>query len=331
MFYRDKKDNTICTSGSYKARYVKLDSLSKVNVLMAKTNRSENWGAELEVEYGGDGYLVRLYNRSIRPAPCSIAGKCLELNDEHLGQYFKEVELRQDDTLALGSQYGEVQKYIKTFLNRRDFYQKNNLIHKLGVLLYGTPGEGKTAFVRWIIDELPKDSIKIWCNGNIPDSTIAKRLKALPQLKVLIFEELATNINNSSYLRKFLEFMDGENSMDHSLIIATTNYPHNLPLNVVERPSRFDKIVKVGDHNKEVRISLLKKFLDQSEVPDEFVNATKGKTVAQIKELCLLSRIHGLEFFEAVRKSDEHKELIKTAFVKPKSMGISANVEDDCD
>lgn len=48
----------------------------------------------------------------------------------------------------------EIDKKIDTFINRRDWYKKRGLSHKLLFVFYGEPGTGKSALVRYIADRL---------------------------------------------------------------------------------------------------------------------------------------------------------------------------------
>jgi hypothetical protein len=63
---------------------------------------------------------------------------------------------------------------------------------------------------------------------------------------VVILEDIDTIIDRHGE-SEVLSLLDGENSIDKVVFLATTNYPENLDGRIVNRPSRFDRVVKIGE------------------------------------------------------------------------------------
>ena len=140
----------------------------------------------------------------------------------------------------------EVLKEFNDFKDGEDLSEVFGGVNKRGVLLYGPPGTGKTTAINMIINSLDhEDAIVLYVDAVISDSCL-KALKRDERLKVLIFEELTQTLASQN-IGKFLRFLDGEDSLHNSFVIATTNYPESIPGNLVDRPGRFDRLIKVAD------------------------------------------------------------------------------------
>jgi len=50
-----------------------------------------------------------------------------------------------------------------------------------------------------------------------------------------------------------LQLLDGGIQHSNTVIIATTNYPENLPDRIINRPSRIDRIVEIDMPTREMR------------------------------------------------------------------------------
>lgn len=236
--------------------------------------------------------------------------------------------LRADRYLKMPLIYDPLAEEIKAFLTNESLFRELGAIYKRGFLLYGPPGEGKTSLIRCLMkNEVPEDAVVIFME-NMPSNEfitcIRETLK--DRLKVFVFEELV-NIIESGRIERVLDFLDGEKSLDRSIIIGTTNYPERLPANIVDRPSRFDKLYKIGDPGDQERRILLDHFLRRS-AKDEEVSDTRGLSTAAIKELCLLTVLRRMTVAEGVKALKDHHELVKREFAEPKHLGI---VSDDFD
>jgi len=94
-----------------------------------------------------------------------------------------------------------------------------------------------------------------------------------------------------------LNILDGVDKIDKIVFLATTNYPERLGPRIVNRPSRFDKRIKIGNPNDSARKMYLEHLVqrDGERITDidKWVTDTKGFSLAHLKELFVAVTIIG--------------------------------------
>lgn len=224
---------------------------------------------------------------------------------------------REDEILELGNAFAEVKGYVRDFLAKKEVYEAVKTPYKLGILMYGPPGNGKSLLIRRLIEE-HQEAIVIYMDASapVPSRLFLSKLDALTKdkLKIFIFEELTTNLN-SRYISWLLSFLDGEASITNSINIALTNYPEALPENIVNRPSRFDKLVEFDNPKPAERKKIFHHFMGR-EASEEEIKQTDGFSIAGIKELCMSVRINDLTFLEALDILKKRSQKCKKQFQK---------------
>lgn len=236
--------------------------------------------------------------------------------------------VRGDAMVKTEKVYAPLVAEVRAFLEAEELYHETGL-WKFGALLYGPPGTGKTTIIRNLIkEEIPAESIVIFFE-TMPSSNFLMQLKAAEsdRLKVFVFEEFVSVLHNVS-MERVLDFLDGEKSMDKSLVIATTNYPEKLPANIADRPSRFDYRVKIGNPDKATRESLMNLYLKRQPTDEESKSLDRA-SAATIREACLLSRRRKLTVPEAAKTLKDFSELAKKDFAETKPMGLGSRYDDE--
>lgn len=284
-------------------------------------------GGELKfrkVEYIGSDMFMAQTNIPLQEAVELPAGTYRHEKEDYridLPERLQVVDTREDDYIDLGGPFAEIENEIKTFVDKKDFYKKKNLMYKRGILLYGPPGNGKTVFIRKVIEKIvPKDAITIMVRDDLPEPAFLDKIRHSlgDRLKVFIFEELAITAKREHLAESLLNFLDGCDSLDGSLILATTNYPEKLPGNIVDRPSRIDTVLEIGNPKEESRARLISYFIER-EATEEELKMSDGMSIAAIKEVCLLSYIKDMSFKSAVKMNRERSKLVDRAFAKASS------------
>lgn len=122
--------------------------------------------------------------------------------------------------------------------------------------------------------------------------------------------------------------MDGETQIDNVVYIATTNYPERLDPRLVNRPSRFDIVAKIGMPSAEARGVYLRsrsKQLSDKEI-DEWVQATEEFSFAHLKELIVSVEVFERPFAECVERLKMMMECKSSSseFKSPAKMGFGS-------
>ncbi|KAI9762411.1 MAG: hypothetical protein M4579_000387 [Chaenotheca gracillima] len=135
------------------------------------------------------------------------------------------------------------------FFDSRSAYSSLGVPWKRGVILHGSPGNGKSMTLAALINSLSKraepvpaiyvKSFASSAGGEWSVGSIFSRARATAPC-LLILEDLDTLVQPKvrSY---FLNEVDGLETNDGIMIIGTTNNLENLDSSIAKRPSRFDR------------------------------------------------------------------------------------------
>lgn len=282
-----------------------------------------NANEEFDLSNKNPQYAVEFRKDKEEPLPAGVYS--LKAEDIFDDPKLYPIEPAHDTFLFELDVVKDVLKDFRSFLNAKETYHKIGLMHKRGVLLYGPPGTGKTSAIQMIINTIrPPDSLVIYITKEIPANFI-NELKKESRLKILIFEELVGSIERGSNQSRLLTFLDGENSADNTYILATTNYPENLPGNIL-REGRFDELYRIDFLLEKDRRQYIKHLVGRSPTPQE-LEITKGMSIAAIKTLFLLVIKDGLTSGAAFDKIKKHQNVVKKNFQKSKTLGFDPDAD----
>ena len=124
-----------------------------------------------------------------------------------------------------------------------------------------------------------------------------------------------------NYINKMIIVFFIKNGINKIIFIATTNYPERLDARIINRPSRFDLIVKIDLPNAEARALYLRTCLGKTQTDDgiDLVERTSGLTFAHLRELIV--SVYCLDYpAEAAIERLQHMK------VKPKSSELSGAI-----
>jgi predicted ATPase len=213
-------------------------------------------------------------------------------SDESANLYFCQMKMLTDELIKLPDTDGEkVIKSIQSFWSSKEKFKAKGQLFKRGVLLWGPPGSGKTVTIMQLIEDLiSRNGIVIFCQHPHITSRGFELIRKIEPKRSIInviedIDELIEHYGESS----FLSMLDGENQIDNIVHIATTNYPEKLDPRIINRPSRFDEIIKVNMPTKKSREIYLRSKISEIELDDktlmEWVNDTEGFSIAHLREL----------------------------------------------
>lgn len=177
---------------------------------------------------------------------------------------------------------------IESFWTLKRKFHEFGFSHKRGFLLWGPPGSGKTCTVAMVIQKMvKKGGLVIIAEHPQLLSVVLQQIRSTEPDRemVVIWEDLDAVIDNFGE-STVLAVLDGESQIDNVVFIATTNYPEKLDQRIVNRPSRFDRIEKIGMPNDEARRMYLTAKVQTTERDGlDLVKESEGMSIAHLREL----------------------------------------------
>lgn len=217
-------------------------------------------------------------------APCPY-----RINMTMAGVVFERVKPNTDEILVFeNSSLQAVVKEVDRFWDRKDAYQKLNLMHNRGILMYGPPGTGKSIAMQQVVEAMARRGDVVFF-ADSPES-IRAGVEAFRQVEpkrqvVIAFEEADEMCRYNE--RTMLRLMDGDAKVNGVLFLATTNYIDRLPPRML-RPGRFDRKVYVGPPTTEHRLAYLThklKGIEEEAKIKEMAEKTYGLGFGHLREL----------------------------------------------
>ena len=167
----------------------------------------------------------------------------------------------------------EVLDTVFKFLNHENKKACNEMgyNYKLNILLHGGQGVGKTALMTYVGHSLYKnhDAIvfRIDGSGNLDVSwKLAEEIRRIQDNPIIFlmdeFDQYCAK-NNEAHIKSLL---DGNRSIDNSIVLAATNYLERIPATLRERPSRFRIVSEIeAISDKQVIADLIMKIHEKAE------------------------------------------------------------------
>lgn len=209
-------------------------------------------------------------------------------------RFIYPADIETDKLVSLeNSNTNKVMKDIGQFLTKetRDAFKAYELLYRRGILLYGPPGTGKTSTVIQICREFvakyqglvfldfPFEGISSWVRDI--------RSQDSERAVLLVMEELDGQLPRHE--STILSLLDGEDSVDNFIVLATTNYIEEIPSRIKNRPSRFSTVIEIGYPGIETR----RAFLESRILPQhksqvnigELAQKTEGMSIDHLKDL----------------------------------------------
>ena len=251
--------------------------------------------------------------------PISATSKCLdpgmyEIQSNHeIGLFFLMVDVSTEDLVRFeDSNSDELLEDITKFWSREELFRVYNLPYKRGILMWGAPGTGKTCTIRLVMEDvIRREGIVVKFTDPrlfVPGMRVLREIQGDTPVVVIMedLDELCSVHGEAS----ITDILDGTERVDKIVFLATTNYPEHLSARIVNRPSRFDRILKIGnlgEKNRRIYMEHLcskaaKKGRELDLDYDKWVKDTEALSVSHIKELFISSIILGNEYDEVISR-----------------------------
>lgn len=251
--------------------------------------------------------------------PCGIYSH--EYSKSSTPERLVPMDLRDDKYIELIDSLTELDESIEQFVNNKSIYEDSCSSYKLGVLLFGPPGSGKTSYMREFIRKR-KDAIVIFMDG-VPSRNFLQKLESSTKnrLKIVVFEEAVSLLEDSSDIRDMLDFLDGSKSLSNTVYFLSTNYPESIPENVV-RNGRIDLFVRVDFPNEKARHKLIELYLKRPAEEEEIL-LTNNMPIVDIREMCFLHKKTSKSFKDCAKLVEEKNKMLKKHFGRSKEIRLT--------
>lgn len=175
------------------------------------------------------------------------------------------------------------------FSNDGAFFKEYGLPFKRGILLYGSPGNGKTTLVRSITGTTDAPVVYWQITEFTGSHSVQEVFSTIERLApaILVIEDIDSM---PEHMRStFLNILDGVHVRDGLFIIGTTNYPERIDPALINRAGRFDSTYEITSPTEDVRKQYMnnldkKNILEPSQIA-AIAKQTKGLSISQLNEL----------------------------------------------
>jgi SpoVK/Ycf46/Vps4 family AAA+-type ATPase len=230
-------------------------------------------------------------------------------NQDSSYSYYRQT-IKTDELISFkNSIAAEILNEIQNFWNSADKFKQYGFLQRRGYMFYGPPGSGKTAITEQIVSAtITNGGVAFMCRNDPED--FAAGLSWFRRYEpdrpiVCLFEDIDSIIDRYGE-SDLLSCLDGENQVDHVLNIATTNYPEKLNKRIINRPRRFDRVIKIGFPDAKIREQYFvnKLNIDKTEVV-AWINATKNFSFAAMTDLVINVKCFGYPLDLSAKKVKE--------------------------
>ena len=182
-----------------------------------------------------------------------------------------EKTVKYDNGMTIvGGVFDKARKAVQKFVLPEMYKAREamNMMHKIGVVFDGKPGTGKTFLAGQIASTLAAEhnAISIISTDHeISYPGLVDHIREFDKDRLIVIVMDEFEKSRARYHSEMLSFLDGTDSRDNVVVIATINDITEMPSYLKDRPGRFENILKFKSDDKTV----LKSIITQC-IPDEF-------------------------------------------------------------
>ena len=195
--------------------------------------------------------------------------KYIEYNTlNNMGGFTQSTKFKRNLSTIYLENKNKIFESINVWKNSEEFYRERGIPYKLGILLYGEPGTGKSSLVHAIASELNKDVIVLTAGAILNGKLSRYNTACCDTPPIIVIEEIDTIVNSRQnelgekekvILSELLNFLDGPSSPDSCVVIATTNHIEKLDPAII-RSGRFDIKIHMGKISRDLAIQMCLDF-----------------------------------------------------------------------
>lgn len=267
--------------------------------------------------------------------------------------YVQSPNVKWTEIGGLESIKEELREAIEWPLKHSDLFIEADIVPPKGLLLYGSPGTGKTLIAKAVATNSDANFISIkgpellskWVGESEKGIREVFRKARQASPCVVFFDELdsvaprrSSSGSGDSHVgdrlvSQLLTEMDGLQDLNGVVVIGATNRPDIID-EALLRPGRFDRILEIplpdNDSIKEIlRIHMVRKPIDKSVELNKLVELCKGLSGADIAALVNAAALSAIKEHILTNRSEqntERKELLYADESQPVSQKVPLNI-----
>ena len=222
---------------------------------------------------------------------------------------------------------------FESFFERQAWFHENKLVFRRGYLLHGPPGNGKSTAVRAMLSSkaLTAHTMRFF-DADSGDSDLDHLFELAVENRpsMVLLEDLdrafpkTGETKSKISLQQLLNNLDGVNSGEGIVVVATANEPEILDKAILRRPGRFDRVV----HFPNPYAALRQQYLQQlnPKLPSRHlklcVEQSDGLSFAQLREVHIIA---GQRAFERKGEIGEGNLLLAVRALRQSNLTASRN------
>lgn len=284
------RSTTITTLSPGAEYFIKMPRCSGIYVRCTRGS-FKNYLEITLIFYGPDAYYIR--EKFVKKVEHLLVRhdmiRMIQIKDDN-NSYNTEMMLEPhniNDVILPSSTKFSIVSGLLSWKNSVDWYKENHMLHKIGILLYGEPGCGKSMIIRSIASMFGNATIIMPDINDVESSvrTILYSRKSIDGILIVVLEDFDMLFYNredeepmtgrSSIIRRnnqnaTFQLLDGLYSTEDTIYIATTNHIDRLDPAMI-RHGRFDIQEKIEGFDKDLTMKFLNHFGYDEEFFDTYV------------------------------------------------------------
>eukprot|EP01116_Phalansterium_solitarium_P024237 TRINITY_DN8823_c0_g1_i1.p1 TRINITY_DN8823_c0_g1~~TRINITY_DN8823_c0_g1_i1.p1 ORF type:complete len:528 (-),score=145.59 TRINITY_DN8823_c0_g1_i1:176-1759(-) len=227
------------------------------------------------------------------------------------------------DTVSLSAENRwHSERVLQTFFEDKNWYSRSGTPYRLGIMLWGPPGTGKSSFASGLAWTYHRDVYVLQLNKMTSDDVFIQLVRQMAGNSILLLEDF--DAMNSSVLSRtasarqqaaskgkgvslstLLNVLDGPLAKEGQVVVLTTNHIEKLD-KALFRPGRCDLVLNLKESTPEQFNHMFRNFFNEDVPADLLKKFQPGRTTpAKVAEILRFFKTDAKRAAEAVIRKNE--------------------------